>query len=267
MDRQTKYATILVSYPYTWARVLLAAENIVAGYGRSTVLAGVSVTVADNEVVALLGSNGAGKSTLMKTITGTLRIRQGSIKLDRVRLNGKQSDQIAKAGIALVPEGRGVFSMLTVRENLLLASRVPRTSRREVRDDLDYVCELFPEISKKWKAYGNELSGGQQQMVALGRAIMQRPQVVMLDEPSIGLAPVIVARLPDMIEGVRRRTGAAVLLVEQDAGLALSLATRAYVLRAGQIAHEGAAADLANSQDLVEMYLGVSRRGNTPDVP
>jgi branched-chain amino acid transport system ATP-binding protein len=226
----------------------------------------VSLTVAENEVVALLGSNGAGKSTLMKTITGTLRIREGSIKLDAVQLNGRQADQIAKAGIALVPEGRGVFSMLTVRENLLLASRVRRLSRREVRDDLDFVSQIFPELSSKWKAYGNELSGGQQQMVALGRAIMQRPKVVMLDEPSIGLAPVIVARLPEMIEGVRHRTGAAVLLVEQDAGLALSLATRTYVLQAGQIAYEGAAADLANSQALAEMYLGASAAGQQPEL-
>jgi branched-chain amino acid transport system ATP-binding protein len=243
---------------------LLTVEDVVAGYGRSTVLKGVSLTVGENEMVALLGSNGSGKSTLMKTITGMLRIRGGSIKLGSTRLDGKHADQIAKNGIALVPEGRGVFSMLTVRENLLLASRVRRLSRQEVRDDLDFVCEIFPVLTEKWKAYGDQLSGGQQQMVALGRAIMQRPQVVLLDEPSNGLAPVIVDRLPEMIEGVRKRTGAAVLLVEQDAGFALSLATRGYLLKGGEIAMEGSVSELESSHALTEIYLGPSEARETP---
>jgi branched-chain amino acid transport system ATP-binding protein len=243
---------------------LLTVEEVVAGYGRSTVLKGVSLTVGDNEMVALLGSNGSGKSTLMKTITGLLRIRGGSIRLGSTRLDGRHADEIAKDGIALVPEGRGVFSMLTVRENLLLASRVRRLSRQEVRDDLDFVCEIFPVLTEKWKAYGDQLSGGQQQMVALGRAIMQRPQVVLLDEPSNGLAPVIVDRLPEMIEGVRKRTGAAVLLVEQDAGFALSLATRGYLLKGGEIAMEGSVAELESSDALTEIYLGPSEARETP---
>jgi branched-chain amino acid transport system ATP-binding protein len=243
---------------------LLTVEEVVAGYGRSTVLKGVSLTVGDNEMVALLGSNGSGKSTLMKTITGLLRIRGGSIRLGSTRLDGRHADEIAKDGIALVPEGRGVFSMLTVRENLLLASRVRRLSRQEVRDDLDFVCEIFPVLAEKWKAYGDQLSGGQQQMVALGRAIMQRPQVVLLDEPSNGLAPVIVDRLPEMIEGVRKRTGAAVLLVEQDAGFALSLATRGYLLKGGEIAMEGSVAELESSDALTEIYLGPSEARETP---
>jgi branched-chain amino acid transport system ATP-binding protein len=237
---------------------LLKVENVVAGYGKSTVLEDVSVEVAENEMVALLGSNGAGKTTLMKTIMGTVRPRRGSITLGGVRLDGQHPDQIARSGIALVPEGRGVFSMLTVRENLLLASRVMRRSRHELREDLDFVCEVFPVLREKWNAYGDQLSGGQQQMVALGRAIMQRPKVVLLDEPSIGLAPVIIAILPQMIEGVRARTGAAVLLVEQDAGFALSLASRGYSLRSGRIALQGSTDELRHSDALLEIYLGPS---------
>lgn len=237
---------------------MLNVDGLVAGYGKSTVLHEVSVSLGENELVALLGSNGAGKSTLMKTIMGTVRPRRGTITLNGVRLDGKHPDEVARAGIALVPEGRGVFSMLTVRENLLLASHVLRRSRQEVKQDLEFVCEVFPALEQKWNAYGNELSGGQQQMVALGRAIMQRPKVVLLDEPSIGLAPVIVGVLPEMIEGVRARTGASVLLVEQDAGFALSLASRGYLLRAGSIAMEGTTDELRQSDALLEIYLGAS---------
>jgi branched-chain amino acid transport system ATP-binding protein len=214
------------------------------------------MTVGEKEMVTLLGSNGAGKTTLMRAITGTLKLKEGRITLNDLRLDGMSPDRIAQAGVALVPEGRQIFSMLTVRENLLLAGHRQRRAKRSLQDDLDYVCTIFPELKAKWKAYGNELSGGQQQMVALGRAIMQRPQIVLLDEPSIGLSPLIVGRLPEMIEGVRQRTGAAILLVEQDAGLAFRLAQRGYLLQTGHIALSGSVADLKASGTLTEIYLG-----------
>jgi branched-chain amino acid transport system ATP-binding protein len=236
----------------------LTLEHVAAAYGKSVVLHDVSMVVGENEMVTLLGSNGAGKTTLMRAITGTLKLKQGRITLNDRRLDGMSPDRIAQAGVALVPEGRQIFSMLTVRENLLLAGHRQRRAKRRLQDDLDFVCTIFPELKSKWKAYGNELSGGQQQMVALGRAIMQRPRIVLLDEPSIGLSPLIVGRLPEMIEGVRERTGAAILLVEQDAGLALSLAQRGYVLQSGRIALSGSGAELKASATLTEIYLGSS---------
>ena len=234
---------------------MLRVEGIHAGYGNTRVLRDVSVEVGDGEMVALLGPNGSGKTTLMKTIVGVLRPTAGHVMLDDQRLDGRRPNRITSMGVAIVPENRRVFSFLTVKENLLLAAHA-RKDKRGVQEDLGFLYDIFPLLEERSSAKGNELSGGQQQMVALGRAVMQRPTVVLMDEPSIGLSPVMVQQLPRMIRGVQERTGAAVLLVEQDAGVALDLATRGYVLRAGSVVRAGTAEELADSKVLLETYLG-----------
>jgi branched-chain amino acid transport system ATP-binding protein len=234
---------------------LLRVEDVSAGYGDRVVLRDLSLTVGDGELVAVLGPNGAGKTTLMKTLVGVVKPRQGRITLDDRRLDGRPPHTIARIGVALVPEHRRIFSTLSVRENLLLASRT-RRDRAHVNEDLEFVFDLFPILKERSSARGTALSGGQQQMLALARAVMQRPTLVLMDEPSTGLSPIVVEQLPRMIAGVRDRTNAAVLLVEQDAGVALALADRGYVLRAGRIVHEGSAEELGHSAVLLEGYLG-----------
>jgi branched-chain amino acid transport system ATP-binding protein len=240
---------------------LLKVENVTAGYGRTLVLRDVTVTVEQGEMVALLGPNGAGKTTLMKTIVGLLRPSSGSIELAGNRIDGRRPEAIARAGVALVPEGRRVFAYLTVRENLILAAST-RRDRSGVDEDMEFLYGIFPILEERATAKGNELSGGQQQMVALGRAVMQRPRVVLMDEPSIGLSPVMVQQLPRMIRGVQERTGASVLIVEQDAGVALGLASRGYVLRGGRLVRSGTADELRHSSVLLETYLGPAPAGD-----
>jgi branched-chain amino acid transport system ATP-binding protein len=239
---------------------LLAVDGLVAGYGRTEVLRGLSLSVAPGELVAVLGANGVGKTTLLRAIMGMVRPRAGTVRFEGTDLTGRRPEEIVRHGLALVPEGRRVFSMLTVRENLLLASR-SRGRGREVAEDLEVVFEIFPVLRERAGAHGDQLSGGQQQMVALGRAIMQRPRLVLMDEPSIGLSPLIVQQLPRMIQRVQERTGASVLLVEQDAGVALSLAARGYVLRGGSVALEASGDELAHSDVLLESYLGSGAHG------
>jgi branched-chain amino acid transport system ATP-binding protein len=234
---------------------LLQVESLTAGYGRTLVLRDVTLGVDPGEMVALLGPNGAGKSTLMKTIVGLLRPHSGSVSVGGRRVDALRPDVIARAGVALVPEGRRIFAYLTVRENLLLAASARRDGKG-VDDDLEFLYEVFPVLKERSGSMGNQLSGGQQQMVALGRAVMQQPRLVLMDEPSIGLSPLMVQQLPRMIQGVQERTGAAVLIVEQDAGLALGLASRGYIMRGGRIVREGATDDLRHSSVLLETYLG-----------
>ena len=234
---------------------MLSVDGVSAGYGRVTVLRDVSLTVGDDELVALVGHNGAGKTTLMKTVTGIVSVASGRIRFAGADISGIGPHKIARRGIAVVPEGRRIFTMLSVRENLLLASRA-RGGGRHVREDLAFVYEMFPLLEERAGSRGDQLSGGQQQMLALGRTVMQRPRLILMDEPSIGLSPLIVQQLPAMISRVRERTGASILLVEQDAGLALSLASRVYVLERGTITHTGPAEQFVDSELLVEAYLG-----------
>jgi branched-chain amino acid transport system ATP-binding protein len=240
---------------------LLRVENVSAGYGSAVVIRDISLCVEAGETVALLGPNGAGKTTLLKTIAGVVRVRKGTVTLGEHQLHGRRPDQIARRGIASVPESRRVFSLLTVKENLLLASRAAG-QQKHTDEDLGFVYDVFPVLRERSTAKGNELSGGQQQMVALARAVMQRPSAVLLDEPSVGLSPLIVQQLPVMIRGVQERTGAAMLLTEQDVGVALALASRGYVMRGGGIVFEGSRDELAQSSSvLVESYLGAHSSG------
>jgi branched-chain amino acid transport system ATP-binding protein len=222
-------------------------------YGLIRALDGVSLTVAEGEIVALVGSNCAGKSTLMKTAMGVVRPRSGAVTFAGASLLGLAVEDIVRRGVVLVPEGRGILRHMTVRENLRLGAYGRRDAR--IAADLDRVVERFPALASRLAQKAGTLSGGEQQMLALGRALMARPRLLLLDEPSLGLAPVIVASIFDTIASLAR-DGVTVLLVEQNAAEALRLAHRAYVLETGRIVLEGVASDLLEHERVREAYLG-----------
>jgi len=234
---------------------LLAVHDLRAGYGNLEVLHGVSLRVAAGEAVAVLGPNGAGKSTLLRTISGLVAARGGSARFGPTALGGLEAHAIPLLGLVHVPEARHVFGQLSVEENLMVGG-TPLPSRAERRAALEQVFSLFPMLRGKAGAAAGSLSGGQQQMLAIGRALMARPKLVMLDEPSLGLAPVVVEELY-LALGKLRRAGLTILLVEQDVHAALAFADRAYVLENGTIALEGSAAALREDPHVQELYLGL----------
>jgi branched-chain amino acid transport system ATP-binding protein len=231
----------------------LEIRDVSAAYGPVRALDGVSLSVAEGEIVALVGSNCAGKSTLMKTVMGVVRPERGSVTFAGASLLGLAVEEIVRRGVVLVPEGRGILASLTVRENLRLGGYHRRDSR--VAADLDQVAERFPVLARRLEQKAGSLSGGEQQMLALGRALMARPRLLLLDEPSLGLAPVVVASIFDIIASLARE-GVTVLLVEQNAAEALRLAHRAYVLETGRVVLEGKASDLLQHERVREAYLG-----------
>jgi branched-chain amino acid transport system ATP-binding protein len=220
-------------------------DGIVAGYGRVEVLRDVSVTVAPGEIVSLIGPNGAGKSTLLRAATGMIGVSQGAIRLGRRDLTGASIEAIARAGVAHVPEGRRLFPGLTVRDNLRLGGW------RSRNEDLTAVLELFPRLGERLGQIAGSLSGGEQQMCAIGRALMGRPKFLLIDELSLGLAPVVVKRLVPTLAEVAS-SGVGVLLIEQFAHVALGLANTAYVLEAGRIRYHGSAAELRDNPGLLQ---------------
>lgn len=227
---------------------LLEVESLEAGYGKKTVLQRVSLRVEEGEVVALLGHNGAGKSTTLKTILGLLRARAGRVRFaGEPWANGNPADNVRR-GIALVPQGRGCFPDLTVQENLALGAYT-QADRGAVLQRMEEILELFPALADRRAQRVGTMSGGQQQMVAVGTALMQRPRLMMLDEPSIGLAPVLVQRVLETAVKINQRFGTAILLVEQNIRTALEMAKRAYVMRSGSIVLEKPAAELLASQE------------------
>lgn len=230
---------------------MLDVIDICAQYGRSQVLKDVSLTVAKGECVALLGSNGAGKTTTLKTISGLLYPTAGRVQFNGVDLAGKPTHQIVSAGIVQVPEGRRIFPDLLVRENLMVGAYSQASPSPA---DLDRIYELFPVLKDRLRQKGGNLSGGEQQMLAFGRALMARPKLLMLDEPSLGLAPRIVEDLYEVIRKIKATV--TVLLVEQSIHLALEVADRAYVLREGRIVGHGSGRDLSNDSRLRDAYLG-----------
>lgn len=237
---------------------MLSVDKITVRYGAVTAVRDFSLEVGDTETVAVLGPNGAGKSSLVRAICGFARVVSGQIMLNDVELTNRPSHHIARLGLALVPEGRQLFTTLTVKENLVLAARAVKS--RYIAVDLEFVIDLFPVINQRANALASELSGGQAQMVSLARAIMQRPRLILMDEPSTGLSPLIVRQLPGLISAVRNRTGAAVLLVEQNSNMALEVASRVYVMRTGRSIHTGTAAELrANSSVVLDAYLGSAK--------
>jgi branched-chain amino acid transport system ATP-binding protein len=217
-------------------------------------LRSVSLTVAKGECVALLGSNGAGKTTLLRAISGLVRPRRGGIVFDGHAMSGSAEGRV-RAGLAHAPERRRIFPGLTVLENLEVATAAWRGFRADIAHDLERVFELFPRLKERRTQYGWSLSGGEQQMLAVGRALMSRPKVLLLDEPSLGLAPLIAEEVYDRL-AVIGKLGVTILVVEQNTAMALSVASRAYVLEHGQIVLEGAASELADHPRVREAYLG-----------
>ncbi len=235
---------------------MFSVRNLVVGYGPVTALAGIALEVAQGEIVCVIGPNGAGKTTLMKTAAGLLRPRSGDVSLDGAPLPAGAVARV-RAGIALVPEGRHVFSPLTVRDNLELGAyvRLSRGERDAVAVDLARVYEIFPRLKERAAQPAGLLSGGEQQMVAIGRALMGRPRFLLLDEPSMGLAPLVVAEIFAVIRRLHTE-GTTVLVAEQNARMALSVSQRAYVIEAGLVVKAGSAAALAGDPAVREAYLG-----------
>ncbi len=233
---------------------LLTVENLCVAYGAIEALHGVSLTVGKGEVVTLIGANGAGKTTALKAIVGLLRPKRGRVIFNGADIAGRPTHEIVARGIALSPEGRGIFPDLTTLENLELgAYRQP--DRAQFRRDLDHVCALFPRVKERLKQRAGTLSGGEQQMVAIGRALMSRPTLLLLDEPSLGLAPLVTRAIFNAL-GELNRAGLSILLVEQNAHLALARSHRGYVLETGRLALAGSAAELAQDARVREAYLG-----------
>ncbi len=236
---------------------LLSVEGLAVAYGDSRVLWDVGFDMAEGEIVALVGANGAGKTTLLRALTGLVPVRAGQMRFAGADLGPLKPYERARRGIAMVPEGRRLFAGLTVRQNLKLGATA-RPSREGEEDDLAFVFQLFPELVRLEGRLAGLMSGGEQQMCAIGRALMARPSLLLIDEMSLGLAPVIVDRIADAVRQVNRERGITVLLVEQDVGLALEIATRGYVLDTGRITIDGPADDLLRREDIRAAYLGLN---------
>jgi len=236
--------------------MLLELENITLLYGRIQALHGISLTVGQGEIVALIGANGAGKSTTMRAISGLRPVAQGTIRFDGQDITKLRADLRVVRGVSQSPEGRGIFPGMTVRENLEMGAYT-RRNRAEINQDIERAFTLFPRLKEREKQVGGTLSGGEQQMLAVGRALMSRPKLLLLDEPSMGLAPMLIQQIFDIIVEINQQ-GTTVLLVEQNAQQALSRAHRAYVLETGQIVKSGTGAELLHDPAVKDAYLGVA---------
>jgi len=239
--------------------MLLNVHSISVYYGSVQAIRNVSFIVGKGEIVTLIGANGAGKSTILRAISGVVRTGAGSIAHNGKSIAGLPSHRIARLGIAHVPEGRGVFANMSVRENLEMGGYT-RSSGKEREESFERVFALFPRLAERTHQLAGTLSGGEQQMLAIGRGLVQRPDLLLLDEPSMGLSPVLVSEIFRMI-GEINKAGTTILLVEQNASMALSIADRAYVLEAGEIALEGKASDLQEDPKVRAAYLGVEEGG------
>lgn len=236
------------------AEPMLKIDNIDVYYGAIHALKGIGLEVNEGEIVTLIGANGAGKSTTLRTISGLLKPKAGSITFLGQNIAGVRAHEIVKKGISQVPEGRRVFAEMTVMENLDLGAFV-RKDKAGIQQDLKHVFEFFPRLEERKNQSAGTLSGGEQQMLAMGRALMSRPKLLLLDEPSMGLAPLLIKEIFNIIVDINK-SGTTVLLVEQNANMALSIANRAYVLETGRITLSGKAQDLAASEDVRKAYLG-----------
>jgi branched-chain amino acid transport system ATP-binding protein len=231
----------------------LVIQDLYAGYGDARVLHGVSFTVREGEVCAILGPNGAGKTTLLRALSGMVKAR-GTVTLGGVDLAGRPPDAVARLGVAHVPEGRGTFMPLTVEENLRLGAYVRRGP--SVEQDLERIYQYFPVLRKRLKQAAGSLSGGEQQMLALGRALMLRPRVLLLDEPSLGLAPLVTRELFRIVQAINEEERTTVVVVEQNAHLALGIAQQAHVLETGRIVLSGTAEEIRADEQVAQSYLG-----------
>lgn len=234
---------------------MLNVEEIVAGYGATQVLHKLSFTAPKGEITTLIGTNGAGKSTTLNTIMGVVKARTGKISWNDTVISGMKTPQIVRQGIVLVPEGRHVFPQMTVNENLYMGAYT-RADKDAIEKDYNWVMQLFPRLKDRLSQEAGTLSGGEQQMLALGRAIMTNPQLILMDEPSMGLAPVIVEEVFEIIQEICRQ-GKTILLVEQNAFLALSIAKQAYVIEMGQVSLAGTGEELRSNPEVERAYLGL----------
>jgi branched-chain amino acid transport system ATP-binding protein len=235
---------------------MLKVENLRVSYGHIEVLKGISFSVEAGEIVALIGGNGAGKTTTLSTISGLLRPTSGKISWKGEEIQNAAVEAIVGSGLAHCPEGRRIFPGLNVRENLISGTAARSYNKNEIEQDMAFVFDLFPRLKERIKQGGWSLSGGEQQMLAIGRALMSRPNLLMLDEPSLGLAPIVIEQVFERIVELNKRAGLAVLLVEQNSAMALEIANRAFVLETGTITLEGSAAALAGDPRIREAYLG-----------
>jgi branched-chain amino acid transport system ATP-binding protein len=233
---------------------MLELRNVSSGYGAISALKGIHLRIDRGEIVTLIGANGAGKSTTLRNITGLVPTTEGEILFEGKMLNGAPAHRIAAMGISMVPEGRAIFANLTVLENLEMGAYL-QTNRAENAKSLERVYALFPRLKERRKQAGGTLSGGEQQMLAMGRALMARPRLLLLDEPSLGLAPIVVHAIFAAIDAINKE-GTTILLVEQNANAALRHSNRAYVLETGQIVMEGLSAAIASDPRVKEAYLG-----------
>lgn len=236
---------------------LLEVQDLSVSYGAIRALRGISLHVEPGEIVTLIGGNGAGKSTTLRTISGLLSPRNGTIRFEGDLIQGRPPHLIAQRRLVHVPEGRGIFANLTVEENLQLGSWSRRSERAEIHQDHERAFKLFPRIRERLRQPAGTLSGGEQQMLAIARALLSRPKLLMLDEPSLGLAPQVVQTIFQVIRDINREDGTTILLVEQNANLALQVADRAYVIEVGVIQTSGPAKELAASDEIRRAYLGV----------
>jgi branched-chain amino acid transport system ATP-binding protein len=234
--------------------MLLEITDLAVNYGTAQALKGVSLTVGEGEVVALIGANGAGKTTLLRTISGLKSPRSGHITFQGKRIDGVQACEIVKRGIAHIPEGRIVFGPMSVYDNLKMGAYL-RKDKKAVAADLQRVFSLFPILHERRKQLSESLSGGEQQMLAVGRALMAAPKLLLMDEPSMGLSPLMVENIGHIVQDIHR-AGIGILLVEQNASMALSLADRAYVLEVGSIVLDGQASEVARDERVKQAYLG-----------
>ena len=234
---------------------ILEIRDLVVSYGGIEAVKGISLDVEQGKIVTLIGSNGAGKSTTLKTIAGLVKAKSGSVLFDGEELLGKSTDAIVSKGVTLVPEGRRVFANLTVEENLRIGAYLRKDS---IRPDMDEVYDLFPRLKEReWQIAGT-LSGGEQQMLAVGRALMSKPKLIMMDEPSLGLAPLVVKDIFSIIRTINDR-GITVLLIEQNANMALKTADRGYVMQTGSILFSGTGRELAENEEVKAAYLGKAK--------
>lgn len=243
---------------------MLKVDGLRAGYGALEVLRDISFEVGHGEAIAFLGANGAGKTTLMRALTGLIRTRAGTITLDGRRIERLAPEQRVRHRLALVPEGRELFGSLTVRENLLMGA-FTRRDRSALEAEIERTLEYFPRLRERLSAPAASLSGGEGQMLSIGRALMSRPQLLLLDEPSLGLAPAIVDTVFGVIERLNREAGLTVILVEQNARMALSVVSSAYVLQGGAIALRGSTESLAHDPSVRRLYLGVGVEAAPPE--
>jgi branched-chain amino acid transport system ATP-binding protein len=235
---------------------MLKLENVQSGYGNILAVKGISLEVNQGEIITLIGANGAGKSTTLMTISGIVRCRSGKISLNGKEIQDLDTDAIVKMGVCQVPEGRHIFPQLTVRENLDMGAFL-RNDKAQIKTDLDYVFSLFPILAERRNQTGGTLSGGEQQMLAMSRSLMARPQLLLLDEPSMGLAPLIIKQIFEIIAKIKKESNTTIFLVEQNANQALQVADRGYVIENGKIITSGSAQSLLANEEVQKAYLGI----------